>query len=167
MTELSQSADRIGDVVGLINTIAGQTNLARRSTPPSRPHVRAMPARASRSWPRRSSCWPIRPGKATNEIATQIANMQSATQDAVIAIQEIAGTINKMSEISGAIAAAVEQQGATTKEISRNVMEAAKVPRRSLQHHRCEPWRIGDGFGVGERAVIGQAAFLEKLGAPG
>ncbi len=44
----------------------------------------------------------------------------------LIAIQEIAGTINKMSEISGAIAAAVEEQGATTQEISRNVMEAAK-----------------------------------------
>ena len=64
--------------------------------------------------------------KATNEIATQIAGMQSATNEAVGAIREITDTIGKISEISGAIAAAVEQQDATTKEISRNVMEAAK-----------------------------------------
>jgi methyl-accepting chemotaxis protein len=64
--------------------------------------------------------------KATNEIASQIAGMQTATKEAVGAIHEITGTINQISEIAGTIAAAVEQQGATTKEISRNVTEAAK-----------------------------------------
>jgi methyl-accepting chemotaxis protein len=125
VTELSRSADRIGDVIGLINTIAGQTNLlalnatieaARAGDAGKGFAVVAQEVKALAD----------QTAKATSEIAMQIANMQSATQDAVVAIQEIAGTINKMSEISGAIAAAVEEQGATTQEISRNVMEAAK-----------------------------------------
>jgi methyl-accepting chemotaxis protein len=122
---LSQSAERIGDVINLISTIAGQTNLlalnatieAARAGDAGKgfavvaQEVKALAAQTS---------------KATNEIATQIAGMQSATNEAVGAIREITSTINKISEISGAIAAAVEQQDATTKEISRNVMEAAK-----------------------------------------
>lgn len=125
VAQLSQSADRIGDVIGLINTIAGQTNLlalnatieAARAGDAGKgfavvaQEVKALAAQT---------------GKATSEIASQIAGMQQATQEAVGAIQEITATINKMSEISGAIAAAVEQQGTTTQEISRNVLEAAK-----------------------------------------
>jgi methyl-accepting chemotaxis protein len=122
---LSQSAERIGDVMNLISTIASQTNLlalnatieAARAGDAGKgfavvaQEVKALAAQTS---------------KATNEIATQIAGMQSATNEAVGAIREITDTINKISEISGAIAAAVEQQDATTKEISRNVMEAAR-----------------------------------------
>jgi methyl-accepting chemotaxis protein len=63
--------------------------------------------------------------KATGEIGQQITGIQSATQDSVGAIQEISGTIGKLSEISSAIAAAVEEQGAATQEISRNVQQAA------------------------------------------
>ena len=125
VSDLSKSAERIGDVIGLINTIAGQTNLlalnatieAARAGDAGKgfavvaQEVKALAAQT---------------GKATSEIAAQIAGMQTATNEAVFAIKEITETINKMSEISGAIAAAVEQQGATTTEISRNVMEAAK-----------------------------------------
>jgi methyl-accepting chemotaxis protein len=125
VTELSQSADRIGDVIGLINTIAGQTNLlalnatieaARAGDAGKGFAVVAQEVKALAS----------QTAKATNDIATQIASMQAATRDAVSAIAEITGTINKMSSISGTIAAAVEEQGATTQEISRNVTEAAK-----------------------------------------
>jgi methyl-accepting chemotaxis protein len=63
--------------------------------------------------------------KATEEIGTQIAGMQSATNDSVAAIKEISATIGRVSEIANTIAAAVEEQGAATQEISRNVQEAA------------------------------------------
>jgi methyl-accepting chemotaxis protein len=64
--------------------------------------------------------------KATDEIASQIASMQTATRESVTAIKEIGDTIKKISEISAAIAAAVEEQGAATEEIARNVGFAAK-----------------------------------------
>jgi methyl-accepting chemotaxis protein len=64
--------------------------------------------------------------KATGEIGQQITGIQSATQDSVNAIKEISGTIEKLSEISSTIAAAVEEQGAATQEISRNVQQAAQ-----------------------------------------
>ena len=64
--------------------------------------------------------------KATGEIGQQISGIQAATQDSVGAIKEISGTIEKLSEISSTIAAAVEEQGAATQEISRNVQQAAQ-----------------------------------------
>jgi methyl-accepting chemotaxis protein len=63
--------------------------------------------------------------KATSEISNQIAEMQAATQDSVVAIKEIGGTIGRISEIATTIATAVEQQGAATQEITRNVQQAA------------------------------------------
>jgi methyl-accepting chemotaxis protein len=64
--------------------------------------------------------------KATGEISQQISGIQSATQVSVSAIREISGTIERLSEISSTIAAAVEEQGAATQEISRNVQQAAQ-----------------------------------------
>ncbi|MEN3289751.1 MAG: hypothetical protein V7634_4051, partial [Bradyrhizobium sp.] len=63
--------------------------------------------------------------KATGEIGQQISGIQAATQDSVNAIKDISSTIERLSEISSAIAAAVEEQGAATQEISRNVQQAA------------------------------------------
>jgi methyl-accepting chemotaxis protein len=63
--------------------------------------------------------------KATGEISQQITGIQAATRESVRDIQEISGTIERLSEISSAIAAAVEEQGAATQEISRNVQQAA------------------------------------------
>jgi methyl-accepting chemotaxis protein len=62
--------------------------------------------------------------KATEEISTQIAGMQAATNESVASIKEIGGTIGRISEIAGAIAAAVEEQGAATQEIARNIQQA-------------------------------------------
>jgi methyl-accepting chemotaxis protein len=64
--------------------------------------------------------------KATGEIGQQVSGIQSATQQSVGAIKEISDTIEKLSEIASAIAAAVEEQGAATQEISRNVQQAAQ-----------------------------------------
>ena len=63
--------------------------------------------------------------KATGEISQQISGIQAATQELVGAIKEIGDTIGRMSEIAATIAAAVEEQGAATQEISRNVQQAA------------------------------------------
>jgi methyl-accepting chemotaxis protein len=63
--------------------------------------------------------------KATSEIGAQISGMQSATVESVAAIKEIGTTIGRISEISSAIAAAVEEQGAATHEIARNIQQAA------------------------------------------
>ncbi|MDB5619537.1 methyl-accepting chemotaxis protein, partial [Tardiphaga sp.] len=64
--------------------------------------------------------------KATGEISMQISGIQAATQESVGAIREIGDTIGRMSEISSTIASAVEEQGAATQEISRNVQQAAQ-----------------------------------------
>jgi methyl-accepting chemotaxis protein len=69
--------------------------------------------------------------KATGEIGQQVSGIEAATQDSVGAVQEISGTIEKLSEISTVIAAAVEEQGAATQEISRNVQQAPTARGRS------------------------------------
>jgi len=122
--ELSKAAARIGDVVELINTIAGQTNLlALNATIEA-----ARAGEAGRGFAVVASevkALAEQTAKATGEIGQQITGIQAATQESVGAIKEISGTIEKLSEISSTIAAAVEEQGAATQEISRNVQQAA------------------------------------------
>lgn len=124
IAELSRAAGRIGDVTKLITTIAEQTNLlalnatieAARAGDAGRGFaVVAQEVKALAS----------QTAKATSEISAQIAAMQAATQDSVVAIKEIYGTIGRVSEIAAAIAAAIEEQGAATQEIARNVQQAA------------------------------------------
>ena len=123
--ELSKAAGRIGDVVELINTIAGQTNLlALNATIEA-----ARAGEAGRGFAVVASevkALAEQTAKATGEISQQISGIQAATQESVGAIREISGTIERLSEISSTIAAAVEQQGAATQEISRNVQQAAQ-----------------------------------------
>ncbi|MCK1728646.1 HAMP domain-containing methyl-accepting chemotaxis protein [Bradyrhizobium sp. 142] len=123
--ELSKAAARIGDVVELINTIAGQTNLlALNATIEA-----ARAGEAGRGFAVVASevkALAEQTAKATGEIGQQISGIQAATQDSVSAISAISGTIEKLSEISSTIAAAVEEQSAATQEISRNVQQAAQ-----------------------------------------
>jgi methyl-accepting chemotaxis protein len=125
VSELSKAASRIGDVVELINTIAGQTNLlALNATIEA-----ARAGEAGRGFAVVASevkALAEQTAKATGEIGQQITGIQAATQESVNAIREISGTIEKLSEISSTIAAAVEEQGAATQEISRNVQQAAQ-----------------------------------------
>ena len=72
--------------------------------------------------------------RATEEIGTQVAAVQSATNQAVIAIGGIGGTIGRLHEIAAAIAAAVEEQHAATAEISRNVQQAAEGTGQVTQY---------------------------------
>jgi methyl-accepting chemotaxis protein len=123
--ELSKAASRIGDVVELINTIAGQTNLlALNATIEA-----ARAGEAGRGFAVVASevkALAEQTAKATGEIGQQINGIQAATQESVGAIREISSTIEKLSEIASTIAAAVEEQGAATQEISRNVQRAAE-----------------------------------------
>jgi methyl-accepting chemotaxis protein len=121
---LAQSATRIGEVVSLINDIASQTNLlalnatieAARAGDAGKGF--AVVANEVKSLATQT-------GKATEDISNQIGAVQAATNQAVDAIRAIVGTINRINEIAGAIAASVEQQGAATQEIARNVQQAA------------------------------------------
>jgi len=125
VSELSKAAARIGDVVELINTIAGQTNLlALNATIEA-----ARAGEAGRGFAVVASevkALAEQTAKATGEIGQQITGIQAATQESVGAIKEISGTIERLAEISSTIAAAVEEQGAATQEISRNVQQAAQ-----------------------------------------
>jgi len=125
ISELSQSAGRIGEVVKLIASVAEQTNLlALNATIEA-----ARAGEAGRGFAVVASevkALAAQTAKATEEIGTQITQMQSATQLSVSAIKEIGVTIGQISEISTLIAAAVEEQGAATQEIARNVQQAAQ-----------------------------------------
>ena len=124
MAELSKAADRIGDVVKLITTIAEQTNLlALNATIEA-----ARAGEAGRGFAvvaQEVKALAAQTAKATGEISQQIAGMQASTQESVISIKEIGGTIGRISAIASTIAAAVEEQGAATQEIARNVQQAA------------------------------------------
>jgi methyl-accepting chemotaxis protein len=125
ISELSQAASRIGDVVKLITAIAEQTNLlALNATIEA-----ARAGEAGRGFAVVASEVKALAGqtaKATDEISSQIAGMQTATQESVGAIKEIGSTIGRIAEITHSIAAAVEEQGAATNEIAGNVQQAAR-----------------------------------------
>ena len=122
---LAETAQKIGDVVKLINDIAGQTNLlalnatieAARAGEAGKGF--AVVASEVKSLANQTA-------KATEDIAAQVNAIQQATGGAVTAIKSITGTITEISDITTAITSAVEQQGAATQEIARNVQEAAK-----------------------------------------
>lgn len=122
---LASAAQKIGDVVKLISAIAEQTNLlalnatieAARAGEAGRgfavvaSEVKALASQTS---------------KATEEISAQVGAIQEATQSSVTAIVGITQTIGKVNEIASAIASAVEEQGAATREIASNVAQAAR-----------------------------------------
>ena len=124
IAELSLAANRIGDVTKLITTIAEQTNLlALNATIEA-----ARAGDAGRGFAvvaQEVKTLAAQTAKATSEISAQISGIQTATQDSVVAIKEISGTIGRVSEIAAVIAAAIEEQGAATQEIARNVQQAA------------------------------------------
>ena len=120
---LTDAASKIGDIVKLINDIAGQTNLlalnatieAARAGDAGKGF--AVVANEVKSLANQTA-------KATDEITTQIGAVQQKTQEAAIAVRDIATTIQQIDGISGAIAAALEEQGTATREITRSAQQA-------------------------------------------
>lgn len=124
INSLSQAANRIGDVVKLITSVAEQTNLlalnatieAARAGDAGRGFaVVAQEVKALAS----------QTAKATDEIGSQIAGMQAATQEAVSSIKTIGATIDQISAITTAIASSIDEQGKATQDISQNIQSAA------------------------------------------
>ncbi len=122
--ELSTAAQKIGDVVALIQAIASQTNLlalnatieAARAGEAGKGF--AVVASEVKSLAQQTA-------KATDEIGMRITEIQSATEVAVASISNIVGRIETIREVTTVIAGAVEEQGAATSEIAHNTRRAA------------------------------------------
>lgn len=124
VNELAESAVKIGNVIGLINDIANQTNLlALNATIEAARAGEAGKGFAVVAQEVKSLA--TQTAKATNEIGLQISTIQHAITEAVTEIHGITDTIGKMSEYTNAIAAAVEEQGLATQNISQSVVAAA------------------------------------------
>jgi methyl-accepting chemotaxis protein len=159
---LTEAAQRIGDVVRIINDIAGQTNLlalnatieaARAGEAGKGFAVVASEVKALAS----------QTTKATDEIASQIKAMQEATERSARVITHIAETIDQLSQSSTAIASAVEEQGAATQEIARNVQQAA-VGTTEVAGNITQVSQAANVTGSAATSLLSAAGTLSKDG---
>ncbi len=157
---LSESAARIGKVVELITSIASQTNLlalnatieAARAGDAGKGF--AVVASEVKSLAQQTA-------RATDEIASQIAQVQQASSGAVEAIHEIGGLIEEVGAITNSIAAAVEQQGAATAEIARNVQQTA-ASTQVMTSNISGVSRAANDTGTAATEVLGAAGDLSR-----
>jgi len=157
---LAEGAQKIGDVVTLIQSIAAQTNLlALNATIEA-----ARAGEAGRGFAVVASEVKSLAGqtaKATTEISEQIAAIQSASDETVTAIRNVVDVIAEIDQIGVAIASAIEQQGAATREISRNVQEAARGTQE-VTSNISGVQRAADDTGSAANQVLGAAEQLSS-----
>jgi methyl-accepting chemotaxis protein len=157
---LADGAQKIGDVVTLIQSIAAQTNLlalnatieAARAGDAGRGF--AVVASEVKSLAGQTA-------KATTEISEQIASIQAASDQTVTAIQNVANVIAEIDQIGTAIAAAIEEQGSATKEISRSVQEAARGTQE-VNSNITGVQKAADDTGAAANQVLGAAEQLSS-----
>jgi methyl-accepting chemotaxis protein len=158
--ELSQAASRIGDVIGIISSIASQTNLlALNATIEA-----ARAGEAGKGFAVVASevkTLATQTAKATEEIETQIGAIQETTKQAVRVIEGVGEQIRRMSDIATTISTAVEQQGLATREIVRNVDQAA-TGTNSVSAHIGDVARTADETGAAAGQVLDASARLTE-----
>jgi methyl-accepting chemotaxis protein len=155
---LAEGAQKIGDVVTLIQSIAAQTNLlalnatieAARAGDAGRGF--AVVASEVKSLAGQTA-------KATTEISEQIAAIQSASDETVMAIKNVVDVITEIDQIGTAIASAIEEQGSATKEISRSVQEAARGTQE-VNSNISGVQQAADDTGAAANHVLGAAEQL-------
>jgi methyl-accepting chemotaxis protein len=156
--DLSQAAARISDVIKLITAIAEHTNLlALNATIEA-----ARAGEAGKGFAvvaHEVKALATQTAKATDEIRTQIAGMQTATQESVGAIKEIVTTIASIADIALIVAAAVDKQGTSTQDISHNAMQAAQV-NSQIVTNISDASRGAGKTGLGSAQVLASAQSL-------
>ena len=157
---LSAGAEKIGEVVKLIHSIAAQTNLlALNATIEA-----ARAGESGRGFAVVASevkALANQTAKATEEISGQVAAMQQSTGDAVAAINGISQTIAQMSEITMTISAAIEEQGAATREIARNIQSVA-VGSSEISSHIGGVTTAAEATGSAASQVLSNARELDN-----
>ncbi|MEW5729123.1 MAG: nitrate- and nitrite sensing domain-containing protein [Pseudomonadota bacterium] len=161
---LAEAVHSIGEVVGMINDIASQTNLlALNATIEA-----ARAGEAGKGFAVVASevkNLANQTARATGEIADQVGAVQRATSEAVAAIADIGRTIAGLNEIASAIAAAVEQQDATTRAIARNAQEAAGGTREVSDHVADVTSEAADTGGTADRVLHASEDLAMQAGS--
>jgi methyl-accepting chemotaxis protein len=156
---LSTGAEKIGEVVKLIHSIAAQTNLLALN-------ATIEAARAGESGKgfavvaSEVKALANQTAKATEEISAQVTAMQTSTSDAVTAINGITQTIAQMSEITNSISSSVTQQGDATREIARNIQSVA-AGSNEVSAHIGGVTQAAEATGTAASTVLSNARQLD------